>query len=420
MLVQDANSKEDDADLMTATAGAVDRANTLEALTRPFLDLLHRLTGLDSTYLTEIRLEEDEQRIIFSDNRGSIDIAEGLVVPWEDTVCRRALLSKQPCVTDVQSVWPDSPAGIALDLRTYVSVPVVGQDDEIIGTLCGASGRSVEIPPEALKIMNLFARLIADQWERDRVHEILVERTKSAERRMRSRAMFLAEAEHKLKTPLTILRGWSDMLAENWDAISEDDRSKAIVAMQSASIRASIQVDEMLEEARSEVLSTQLEVRAVQLPDLLRRVAEEAHGATKNHSVVVDGDEEVVVLADDQALWQVLWHLTENAIKYSPKGGTIALSAHGQGSHAVITVDDEGLGIPSDIDLFAPFSRSQAQEFTQIGGTGLGLHIVRNLVQAMGGSVTAQRRELVGSRFAVTLPATALRRIDTSDDLLKR
>ncbi len=416
----DERSGYSDSDLMSATAGTVSQAETLEALTRPFLDLLHRLTGLDSTYLTEIRLDKEEQEVIFSDNRGSLDVAEGLVVPWEDTVCRRALLSGQACTSDVQATWPDSAAGVQLKLRAYVSVPVIDQGDEVIGTLCGASGQSLEVPPEVLTIMHLFARLIADQWERDRAHQRLVQRTRTAENRIRNRAMFLAEAEHKLKTPLTILRGWSDMLAEHWADMSEENRTAALLAMQSASIKASVQVDEMLDEARSEVLSTQLKLDRLDVAALLNRVASEVSAASQAHKVVSDVDGDLFTMADERALWQVLWHLCENAIKYSPGGGTISLSAHVQGSNMVINVDDEGLGIPADIDLFAPFTRSREEQFNNISGTGLGLHIVRNLVQAMGGTVSAQRREIKGSRFTVTLPAPVMKRIDTSAELLRR
>lgn len=194
-------------EVMRRAAEAVTRSWSLETLSRPFLDLLHRLAGLDSSYLTEVREAAGEQDIMFSDNRGSITIPEGLTVPWHDTLCRRALDSGQRSSSDVPTDFPGSQAARDLGLQSYVSVPVVGHEDELLGTLCGASGRSTEVPPEVLEMMGLLARLIADQGERDRARKAAVQRADAAEARLRDRATFLAVAEHKLKSPLALMRG---------------------------------------------------------------------------------------------------------------------------------------------------------------------------------------------------------------------
>jgi signal transduction histidine kinase len=99
----------------------------------------------------------------------------------------------------------------------------------------------------------------------------------------------------------------------------------------------------------------------------------------------------------------VFWHLGENAIKYSPDGGLIRLDVEPVGGQRVaVTVSDEGVGVPTDIDLFAPFTRAANDRGIQ--GTGLGLHIVHTLLAAMDGTVTALPGLAGGSVMTVTLP----------------
>jgi signal transduction histidine kinase len=106
--------------------------------------------------------------------------------------------------------------------------------------------------------------------------------------------------------------------------------------------------------------------------------------------------------ADPTALHEVLAHLVENAVKYSPGGTTIVLrSALSADGDAIIDIVDQGIGIPDDVDVFAAFQRG-ADRGTP--GVGLGLYIVRNLVHAMGGTVDAHRNAVVGSTFTVRLP----------------
>ncbi len=127
---------------------------------RSLLAELERLTGLESTYLTRIDWTQELQEITHSRNVGAIDIPEGLTVDWSDTVCRRALEQGISYTDDMPATFPDSDAAAALGLQTYVSVPVTNADGEVEGTLCGASTRRLTLTPEAVKVMERFARLM--------------------------------------------------------------------------------------------------------------------------------------------------------------------------------------------------------------------------------------------------------------------
>jgi signal transduction histidine kinase len=390
--------------LLVKAARATASGSNLEEVTRPFLALLHSITGLDSTYLTEVRWDQDEQHIKFSLNNGQINIPEGLTVQWSDTLCRRALATGPRYTSDVPATFPGSEAAKALALRTYVSVPVRDENEDVVGTLCGASGKAVSISDDVLSVMEMFAQLISDQWKRDREHALAQERASFAESQLRQRVMFLAEAEHKLKTPLTILKGWSSMLADGWETFGESDRTMALQTMKRAADQATQQVNELLDESRSNMLAMELELKPTDVSDVTQAVAKEMQGVTSTHEIRCRVDPDVHALADQRAVWQIFWHLGENAIKYSPEGGVIELSLQENSNEAVFTMTDEGLGVPDDIDVFEPFTRSSKDEFSSIDGTGLGLHIVRNLALAMKGDVTAMRRSERGSVFTVRLP----------------
>jgi len=160
--------------ILDRLSGSVVSARNLEELTRPLLELAEAITGLESTYLTTIDLEHGVQNILYSRNVSSMKIPEGLSVPWNDTLCKRALDCNLPYTNGVATEWGDSDAAKALGIQTYLSAPVRLGDNEVYGTLCGASGSRREVSPEAQRTLALFAKLIADHLERERLVEQLV------------------------------------------------------------------------------------------------------------------------------------------------------------------------------------------------------------------------------------------------------
>jgi diguanylate cyclase len=144
-------------------------ADSLEALTRPLLEMLEVVTGLESTYLTSIDEENAVQSIQMARNAGDLMIPEGLTVPWSDTLCKRCLEQGQQVVSNVSEVWGDSQAAAALGIQTYASAPVRGTNGEVIGTLCAAGKSSRELGPRARSALNLFSKLIGEHIEREKL-----------------------------------------------------------------------------------------------------------------------------------------------------------------------------------------------------------------------------------------------------------
>ncbi|MET1115319.1 MAG: sensor domain-containing diguanylate cyclase [Comamonas sp.] len=160
--------------LLDQLSVAVTSARTLEDLSRPLLDMLAAVTGMESTYLTTIDWKHDLQHVLYAHNSGEMQIPEGLSVPWGDTLCRRALDQNQSFSNDVGTRWGDSVAAQALHIQTYLSTPVRLADGELYGTLCAASSERKELLPKARHILTLFATLVAQQVEREQLMQQLV------------------------------------------------------------------------------------------------------------------------------------------------------------------------------------------------------------------------------------------------------
>lgn len=386
-------------------------AGDVRSVTRPLLDALQAMTELESTYLTSIHWDRQLQRIEVADNRGELRIDEGLEVPWEDTLCRRAMESHRYVTDDVAAKWPESQTAAELGIQTYVSVPVVLPDGEIYGTLCGASSRRVSVDDQTRAVLDVFARIVADTVARARQLEAASDRASESERLLRRRSEFVAAAQHRLKTPLTVIQGWVSLLLDPQSDMADDERRGALEAIARAAASATADVGSMLSESETEHLGRDLAIAAVDVAAVARRCCDDLSALSSRHQLSVELEHDAVPPAhtDPEALRIVLDHLIENAVKYSPGGGSVRVCVGLSDAGRVrISIRDEGIGLPTGVDIFAPFTRGQDRS---IPGSGLGLHIVQSLVHALSGEVTARRNpDGPGSTMTVLLPpASGLR-----------
>lgn len=171
--------------ILSQLAGSVPAARSIEQLTRPLLDMLGAVTGLESTYLTSIDLDQNVQHVRFARNVGDMTIPEGLSVPWDDTLCKRAIDEGRMSTSDVSSCWGDSDAARTLGIQTYLSAPIRDDTGALVGTLCAASSNQRTISADAESVLRLFSNLVANYIERER----LLENLQSANQRLMSYAL---------------------------------------------------------------------------------------------------------------------------------------------------------------------------------------------------------------------------------------
>ncbi|BCB61105.1 diguanylate cyclase [Halomonas sp. A020] len=166
------------ASVLAKLSEAFSDTNRLEEVARPLLDLMEEVTGLESTYFTVIDEVKGVQTVLYAKNTRELDIPEGLVVPWGDTLCQRALRDGCNYTQNVSEVWGDSLAAQELGICTYLSEPIRLVNNTLYGTLCAASNSKIEVPPHVQRYLSLFSSLIARYIESEMLLDILVNENK--------------------------------------------------------------------------------------------------------------------------------------------------------------------------------------------------------------------------------------------------
>jgi signal transduction histidine kinase len=212
----------------------------------------------------------------------------------------------------------------------------------------------------------------------------------------------VAAVSHELRAPLVSVKGFSRLLLDRWDRLSDDDKRDLVAQINRDAERVTRLVTELLDISRIEVGRLGLRLEGVDLAELVRDIVsrvELSHPAIVCELAI---DELPLVTADRDRVEQILTNLIENGAKYATVD-RLRVDAYAEGTSAFVAVSDEGPGIPPD-ELEAVFTKFYRREVAQPSGTGLGLWISRNLAEAHGGSLVATRNERGGTTFTLRLP----------------
>ena len=328
----------------------------------------------------------------------------------DDSACGRALrFGERIVIEDVDTDAPFAPfraIARAAGFRAVLSTPLIGRDGTPLGML-STHFRSVHRPTEQdLRRLDLYARQASDFIERCRIDEALHE----ADRR---KDEFLAMLSHELRTPLNAILGWSQMLRSV--TMPPDVQRRALESLE-RNARAEAQlVEDMLDVSR--IISGKLTMKAdaVDMATVIAGAVEAVKPGADAKQVVMhvalEPDADILVTGDGDRLRQIVWNLLSNAIKFTPSGGCIDLALQRTDSQAQIVVKDTGQGIePAFLPhVFERFRQADSSPARTHGGLGLGLAIVRHLVEAHEGAIRAESEGVgCGATFAVTLPIRAV------------
>ena len=226
---------------------------------------------------------------------------------------------------------------------------------------------------------------------------------------------FVATVSHELRTPLAAIYGSAQTLLRRDITLDEDKRRTLLEVIAQESERLSRVAADILLANNLDSGRLQLEQRRLDITRLAEEVVEEmrsVHADRPDVSIEVSVPERhSFVAGDEDKLRQVLINLVDNAVKYSPDGGTVEIRVEPNSTNVSIAVSDTGLGIPiaEQQRIFGKFYRVDPQLSRGVGGTGLGLYICRELVRRMDGCLRVTSREGVGSTFFVELPLVAIR-----------
>jgi hypothetical protein len=251
--------------------------------------------------------------------------------------------------------------------------------------------------------------------ERAELLEREQEARREAERANRLKDEFLATVSHELRTPLNAIIGWTHLLrAPDRDAATSAEGLDVID--RNARIQAQL-IDDLLDVSRIVSGKLRVNARRTDLSKVVDATVQSARPAVDAKQIRLVTDyvgSPSVVWADPDRMQQVVWNLLSNAIKFTPRGGLVEVSLSARDGHVELSVRDTGQGIKPEFlpNVFAAFRQGDGTATRKYGGLGLGLAIVRHLVEMHGGTVEAQSEGLdKGATFKVILPAHGERRV---------
>jgi len=397
------------------------------ALSAPVLELARaarRISAGDLAARADVQSEDEIGQLAGTFNAMAEDLRQKLAAVSEERNKIEAIISSM------------SDAVVAVDARGTILLLNRAAED-LLG-LCGnAPGRRLrEILGDhplcrAIEAAEAENRVVAEEFSPDPLRERILDLHATAlkgpageaagavavvrdatelRRAERLRRELTANVSHELRTPLTSIKGFAETLLGG--AMADADASRRFLGIiDSEASRLMKLVDDLMDLSRLESRVVPMEPVPVELESLVTQALSRMRPQADRHGIVLiaEGIGPDAVLADRDRILQVLTNLLDNAIKFTPDGGTVTVAWRPGGPEAIVSVSDTGRGIPQDdlprvFDRFYRVERSRSREG---GGTGLGLAIAKHIVEAHGGRISVTSGVNAGSTFTFTIPYVA-------------
>ncbi|GMV22985.1 MAG: ATP-binding protein [Vicinamibacterales bacterium] len=296
--------------------------------------------------------------------------------------------------------------------RHYLEVVRQPQITALISSaLAGTTSSPVEVQLDRDSRRTFVARVVPVETVRGGGAVLVLHDITDLRQADQVRRDFVANVSHELRTPLTAIRGYVEALSDSPADEAQTRKFLEIIARHAS--RMERLVNDLLRLARLDARQETVQSAVIQLPSLFEQLELELESTIAARQIVVEIDcapDALAFSGDPAKIHDAFRNLLENAINYSPDGGTIELHSQRVGSQLEIRFSDRGPGIP-EADLpriferFYRVDRSRTRDPRDPGGTGLGLSIVKHLIELHGGRVSARNRDGGGTHVVVTLPA---------------
>jgi signal transduction histidine kinase len=338
--------------------------------------------------------------------------------PLEGTMTDRVLRTSEPIFIANLEFSPDQVHFGRPDKHaTAVMFVPLSLGDRVIGVMSAQSYASNVYTPRQLELLTSIGRIAAVAINNAR----LFAREKEV---LRSREEFVSLVAHELKNPLAALLGHTQLL-DRRVRLADDKLRRPVGVIMEQGERMNRLVEDLLDLSRADSGRLPLHMQRIDLGTLVNHVVEQQRALTTRHRLVVQPAEQIPLISGDALrLTQVLQNLLNNAIKYSPNGGTITVSLSARACNdpiwprrlrkqietsarwVLVQIDDEGIGIPPDqlSHIFDRFYRARNTVQTDVSGTGLGLSVCEGLIRTHGGVIWADSEWEDGSTFSFALP----------------
>ena len=390
----------------------------------PLRDATGRIVGV-STIARDIssrkRIERDAMRLAAivesSDDAIVSKDLNGVILTWNHSAERMfGYTSREAIGRSITMIIPEDRLHEEVEVLRRIRAGILVDHFETVRR--HKDGREVEISLTVSPIRDAngvvvgASKIARDIGEQKRLRQM-------ADEAGRLKDEFLAVLSHELRTPLNTVLGYARILRQPQVTLDQEKRARALTVLErNAELLAKL-VDEVLDTSRSMAGKLRLAIQRVNLEQIVRDAVEAMSPAAeaKNIALQLDVESRLDTLGDPDRLRQVVLNLLSNALKFTPLGGTVTVRVFRDGPESVIEVTDTGVGIAPDHlpRVFQRFWQADASGSREYGGLGLGLALVRHLVELHGGNVSAASRgKGGGSTFTVRLPPRAIGSVPSS------
>jgi PAS domain S-box-containing protein len=410
------------AEQLAALGRAVTETLDLDRLGRVIVQSVRGVLGVQTVILYRVDDPTGDLYTVVADGAGDAGIVPGAVLPAGTATIGRAIRERRPVTTPDFLQDPTITMRPAIrdqlrraPYRSVLALPLIAHH-RIIGGLAVADVEGRVFSAEEIGLAEAMASQTAVALENARLFQEAQAARIEAEAANRAKDEFLAVLSHELRTPLNAVYGYARMLRGGRLEPDQVDRALEVITRNA---NAQVQlIDDLLDVSRIVTGKLRLDVRPVELVTIVQAAIDAVRPAAESKEIRLDSGlppHLPSVSGDPDRLQQVVWNLLMNAVKFTPKGGRVQVQLHCVNAYVEFVVSDSGMGIAADVlpHIFERFRQGDSSSTRAYTGLGIGLALVRHLVELHGGTVTASSPGpgqgatfLVKLPVAGTLPAT--------------
>jgi K+-sensing histidine kinase KdpD len=391
---------------LLSVSQSVAQSLNLQQIIDTALEKVAQCTGLEASFV----YLRDKDRLALMGNRGlsvktTIDIPKEVICP--SGIFGKLMEQNGPII--IEDLTKTSDADLEFlgsgGYRSFAGIPltVLGESIGILGLVTDFSNY---FSPGNIELLNGIGREIAIAVRNAQLYE-----DASSARALREldtmRTAFLANVSHELRTPLAVIKGSANSLLQPDVIFDEQTRRDFLVSIDRDADTLTRLVDDLLMISRLEADALEVRKKPHRLIDVISAIKDRLDNLTIKHYLHINIPEEIPpVDIDDGRIGEVLTNLVENAVKFSDDDTNIYIQAYSEGQEVIVSVTDEGIGIPPELHqkVFERFFQGDGRKAGRRKGSGLGLAICQGIIEAHGGKIWVESQPGKGAKFSFSLP----------------
>jgi K+-sensing histidine kinase KdpD len=406
ILMEELEQRNKISNTLLSVSQAVSESLDLQNIIDSSLDKVALYTGIDTSF---IYLFEND-RLVLKGHHGltptEVD-RMAAVIPGNGNILSRVFKQAKPIIIEYfkENAEPSLDFLKDSDCQSFAGIPL-SILSESIGVMGIASHTSGQIIESNLELLTGIAREISIAVRNAQLYEA-ASSAKALKELNNMRTEFLANVSHELRTPLAVIKGSANSLLQGDVIFDDQTRQYFLQSIDKDADTLTRLVDDLLMMSRLEAEALEVKRKQCRLSEIVASIKDRLDNLAANHNLEIDiSDDLPKVNIDDIRIGQVLTNLVENATKFSANNTTIRITAEQRNNEIIMSVEDEGIGIPPELHekIFERFFQADGLKTGRRKGTGLGLAICRGIVEAHQGRIRVDSRVEKGTRFSLSLP----------------